>query len=81
MKVVHVPFCTGDPFPADAIWLPLRPSEVEPLLIEFKKDVTRGWHTPSLRIYEQVGIGVFIAYTWKASQRELAELREHLDHC
>ncbi len=78
MKSVHVPYCTGDPFPENSVWLPLRPAEAEALLTAYKADVSRAWHTPTFRIYEQVGIGVFVSFTRWARPTELAELKEYL---
>lgn len=82
MKTARMPYVTGDDPPADAIWVPMTIVEAERLLVEFKKSVTRAWHTPGINIFEQVGCGCFVAYSWKPRASEMAELKEFIrDNC
>lgn len=81
MKSAILPFFTGQLPPVRSIWLPLTPREVETLITEFKKDQTRAWHTASINIYEQVGCGVFVQYSYLPRPAEQAELEAFLnDH-
>lgn len=82
MKTAIVPFFTGQEFPDRSIWLPLPAKEVETMLADFARDRTRAWHTVSLHIYDQVGCGCFVKYTWLSTDAQQKELEEFLrDRC
>jgi hypothetical protein len=78
MKAERVPFFTGQIPPDRTIWLPMRAVEAVELLLDFKRDQTRGWHTIGLSVYEQVGCGCFVRFTYQPTAREQAELKEFL---
>lgn len=82
MKTARMPYVIGDDTPADSIWVPMTAAQLEMLFVEFKKSQTRAWHTPSINLYEQVGCGCFVAYSWKPRASEMAELKEFIrDYC
>jgi hypothetical protein len=82
MKTDRMPYVTGDLPPVDAIWVPMTASALERRFVEFKKATTRAWHTPSINIYEQIGCGCYVTYSWKPRAVEMAELKEFIrDYC
>lgn len=83
MIVTTAPYIAGVmDIPSWSIWVPVEADEAVRLMTEYKKEVTRSWHTPTLVVYEQVGTHTcYIGFTRRPSDDEMKELREYLDHC
>lgn len=80
MKAERVPFVRGiTDLPARAVWLALDARTAVNLLALYKAHETRPWHTISFWVYDVVGTRTcYVAHTWQASAKELAELKEFL---
>lgn len=81
MKGEIVPLLTGQEPPPSHIWMVMRPHHALALATAFHADTTRAWHTIGIRVWD-TGLGdVYIAFTYKATEKEIADLREFMnDH-